>query len=233
MESTLRFAAFERRQISYGVVCNIYDSALSIFSSDTKSGPYLSIHYAQFLTKVMDNPVRAREIFEQSLQKFPECKALWQAYIECEFSQMRHDEVDVYNRLQALYTRSVADSSSLSSDEKLEMWKNNLEFAADWCPDIQSYRRLNESFRNNHPHKLDKKRALLSTPEAYAPNKQARTTAVLPTPVAAAAPAAAVPASAGYYPYGQYGYTGYYPQQGSTGYGYPYYPGASSYTPTS
>lgn len=52
LESTLHFVGFERRQKNYEAACAIFDSALSITSLDSSSGPFIAMHYSRFLDRV-------------------------------------------------------------------------------------------------------------------------------------------------------------------------------------
>jgi len=238
VESTLRFASFERRHKQLDSASAIFETALSISSLDGKSGPFLSMHYARFLHRVLGASARAREVYDKALQKFPEHKGLWMAYIQFEIAQQ---EEDMEARVLALYARAVAEDSRLTADEKHDMWQNYVEFAADWTNGVATLRRLQDTFRTLYPassfkSETARKRPLEATASAASadhahhannqPNKIPRTTpvaAAATTPVAAAAvTAAAYTQAAAQYPYAQYaqyqGYTGY----PAAGYTYPY-----------
>lgn len=88
----------------------------------------------------MNDPTRARDIYNKAVQKFPENKNLWLAFIQFEISRMGKDnEATVEANVQSVFTKAVADDSKLPPAVKLELWLNNLEFFADWCSDIKRY----------------------------------------------------------------------------------------------
>eukprot|EP00026_Physarum_polycephalum_P003017 Phypoly_transcript_03026.p1 GENE.Phypoly_transcript_03026~~Phypoly_transcript_03026.p1 ORF type:complete len:439 (-),score=97.30 Phypoly_transcript_03026:1280-2497(-) len=230
VESTLRFASFERRQKRYEEACSIFETALRISSLDAKSGPYLSMQFGQFLQRVLAAPDRAREMYERTLQKFPENKGLWMAFIHFESAQGDTDKV------LALYARAVAEDSKLTTEERADLWQSYLEFAADWTNNPATVRKLQDTFRTLYPAhafkaETAKKRPLFDASHP-APADTPAPTAKIPRTTPAATPAvvpAYPPAAAATqypYPYGQYaGYT--YP----TGYTYPYTAGAAAQYP--
>lgn len=148
------------------------------------------MHYARFLEKVMNAPSRAREVYEKALHKFPEHKGLWMACIQFEIGQQG---TEMESKVLALYVRSVAEDSKLTSDEKHDMWQNYVEFAADWTSTVATLRKLQDQFRALYPtssfrSETTKKRTFdaLHSHDAQ-PSKVARTTpAQAPATTAAA-----------------------------------------------
>jgi hypothetical protein len=206
VESTLRHVSFERRQKRYEEACSIFETALRISSVDAKSGPFLSMQYGLFLERVLAAPDRVREMYERTLEKFPEHKGLWMAFIHFESARSDTDKV------LALYARAVAEDNKLTADERIDLWQSYLEYAADWVNNPATVRKLQENFRTLHPtyaYKAEtaKKRPLFdSSHTTDSPSKVARTAATATTTPAATAaytPAAAAAAAQYQYQYGQ------------------------------
>lgn len=144
VESTIRYVNFLKRQGQNEEACSVFDTALSISSLD-KSGPYLSIQYGLFLERVVAAPSRVRDTYDKTLQKFPEHKDLWMAYIQFESGQGDPEKV------LALYSRAVAEHSKLTAEEKYDLWLSYVEYADYWATNPATVRKLHDTFRTLYP----------------------------------------------------------------------------------
>lgn len=144
VESTIRYVSFLRRQGKNEEACSVFETALSISSMD-KSGPYLSIQYGLFLERVVAAPSRVRDVYDKTLQKFPEHKDLWMAYIQFESGQGDPEKV------LALYSKAVAEHSKLTAEEKYDLWQSYVEYADYWASNPATVRKLHETYRTLYP----------------------------------------------------------------------------------
>jgi len=155
VEGIIRFANFERRQGQHAAALKLLESALATASDKTL--PFLSMFTAKYYgllqretglglpagTSPMD---RSHQILDAALEKFPENFDLWVFAINLETS-FGGMTLSSQARVNALYARVLAPSSTISAARKQVLWKDRLAFAADWGNNPMRYWELDTEFQ--------------------------------------------------------------------------------------
>eukprot|EP00742_Colponemidia_sp_Colp-10_P003316 GILJ01003530.1.p1 GENE.GILJ01003530.1~~GILJ01003530.1.p1 ORF type:complete len:613 (+),score=106.44 GILJ01003530.1:52-1890(+) len=212
VEAVIKCINFERRQKNLDRAVNLYENAL--LTTDSKTGPYLVMHYARFCRLFLNSVEKGREVFNGAMERFPENKNIVLAYINFE-----QQGSDVESKVSAIFERSIGEQSKLSEDDKLELWTLYLEFLSDRANSINDLRQLQVRFRSTYPDPSKKgtlRKRTLESDDSYQGSaaKQARTQQYQAANYPAAAAATGTGADA--YSYANY-YAGY--QTGADAYG--------------
>lgn len=153
LESIVKAANFEHRQGNSEGACTVFTSAIEYEKSkeESRSLPYLFIHYARFLDQVALNTEKAREVYADALAFLPLSKALWEALIYFETYRSGPKDID---RLEALIEEATAaprpDVPGLSAIDKEEISSIYLEFV-DLFGDLQRLRKAEVRHRQLFP----------------------------------------------------------------------------------
>ena len=132
-ESVIRFVNFYRRQGRHDMACAVYERGLE--AADSGAMAFLSMHYANYLSRHIKQHDKAREVFDIALSKVPDSKNLWLAFIAWE-KDIETDKRET--RVSTLYERVLA-SDRLSQEDKLELYSQYVEFLNDYGASIRRY----------------------------------------------------------------------------------------------
>jgi len=151
IETILRHGAFLRRRKNESGALAVYENALQIpaIVSDSKSFTFLSIQYAKFV-EIQGGIEKCREIFENSVVKFPANKNIWKSYIA--FETNLHSE-GFEEKVRSLYEKALGSGSTLTAEDKQVLWMEYLEYVSEFASDISTFIEVDERFKVLYPHK--------------------------------------------------------------------------------
>lgn len=136
VEAQIKFSSFERRQGNLDAAATIFDSAATNASAATK--PFLTMQYAKFQHKVLGSADKARATYQAAVENVPSNLPLVLGFINFEFGL--GDAASTQAAVTALYTKALGDDSSLSVEDKEQLWVHYLDYLEDFSPSAETLR---------------------------------------------------------------------------------------------
>lgn len=144
VEAHLRFCNFERRRKDLDAAAAAYERAMeAVKDNDTGVLTHVATTYAAFLRRSCGDVNRARAIYERAIEKAGSSLLLWLNYIAFETDASSGSD-SFPSVVTQLYERAIADSSTLSNDEKNDVWLQYADFMEMYGASIKSVRELYE-----------------------------------------------------------------------------------------
>eukprot|EP00741_Cyanophora_paradoxa_P016313 tig00020911_g15750.t1 len=191
VEGALRWASFERRQGRTAEAAAVYEAALERVMGEPRAHLFLASHAARFFLRHLKDVERARGALECALVRAPEMRAGWDALVELESALLPAPEAE--RQVRSVYERAVAPESSLSPEDKLDMWHRYLEFLHDSAASIATVHKATAAFKKARGDLVERRNAELSRKRALDAPADADERAKL---ARAAVPAAGAPTGA-------------------------------------
>jgi pre-mRNA-processing factor 39 len=140
VEAFVRAANFERRHGKLDAVKGLYERGLEqIGEAQPDAFAFLAISYASFAQRVMADTELARSIYERATKTVPSSLVLWLQFIQLEIASTL-DAKERVIRVSGVFNRALAEITTLSNDEKNDLWLQYADFMETYSSDIADVR---------------------------------------------------------------------------------------------
>lgn len=145
-EAYLRYCNFERRRRNVDAAKAWYERAMEAVHDQSGALAYVAVAFASFLHRSLGDVAGARAVYERAVVAAGDSLLLWMNYItfETQASSGNNATEDFPSRVVALYERAVSESSTLSNNEKNDVWFQYAEFVELYGDSIVSVRQIYE-----------------------------------------------------------------------------------------
>ncbi|GMH37035.1 hypothetical protein BSKO_04908 [Bryopsis sp. KO-2023] len=132
----VQFVNFERRQGNLEAACSIYSECIEeeLAKESSETCAFLCIQYAHFLSQVVADHRRGREVLDKALAAKPASKALWEGAIHFEECVWKEDSVA---RIVELYEKCISKpklpEEGMSQEDREEMSLRFIDFVDMHC----------------------------------------------------------------------------------------------------
>mmetsp|Transcript_12907 Transcript_12907/g.39712 ORF Transcript_12907/g.39712 Transcript_12907/m.39712 type:complete len:290 (-) Transcript_12907:180-1049(-) len=151
VELHIKRIQMEIRAKQLPVARDLYEKALKGLEEDANASAYVFVHYARFLNHFLNDQEDAKAVYVRGLEKLPSSMSILRSYIAYTAATKGDD---IYEKVAQIYEDAVGNESKFSENDRTELFRMYVEFAADFAKDIKTVEAVNA----RHQSLIDKSR---------------------------------------------------------------------------